>query len=191
MRANNVRTIPHIHTRLTQNHSHILFHAICMNILAVSACTDSNASTLLTEHATSVADPGCLYRIPDPDLYPSLIPDLGSRIKKQQQKRGVKKFVVVPFFCSHKFHIIENYFIFEMLKKIILANFQRIIELFSQKIVRKLSKIWVWDLGSEIQDPAVKAQDPGSGSATLHASILQPYTHMQIHIYPTVELQNK
>jgi hypothetical protein len=47
---------------------------------------------------SSVADPGCLYRIPDPDFYPSRIPDpgsrisdLGSRIQKQQQKRGVKK----------------------------------------------------------------------------------------------------
>jgi hypothetical protein len=29
---------------------------------------------------TSVADPGCLSRIPDPDFYPSRIPDLGSRI---------------------------------------------------------------------------------------------------------------
>jgi hypothetical protein len=27
------------------------------------------------------------------------------------------------------------------------------IELFTQKIVNKLSKIWVWDLGSEIRDP--------------------------------------
>ncbi len=24
---------------------------------------------------TSVADPGCLFRIPDPDFYPSRIPD--------------------------------------------------------------------------------------------------------------------
>jgi hypothetical protein len=39
----------------------------------------------------SVADPGCLSRIPDPDFYPSRIPDLGSRIQKQQQKREVKK----------------------------------------------------------------------------------------------------
>jgi hypothetical protein len=39
----------------------------------------------------SVADPGCLSRIPDPDFYPSRIPDLGSWIQKQQQKRGVKK----------------------------------------------------------------------------------------------------
>ncbi len=28
----------------------------------------------------SVADPGCFSRIPDPDFYPSRIPDLGSRI---------------------------------------------------------------------------------------------------------------
>jgi hypothetical protein len=40
-----------------------------------------------------------------------------------------------------------------MLKKKIWANFQRIIELFTQKIVSKLSKIWVWDPGSEIRDP--------------------------------------
>ncbi len=32
-----------------------------------------------------------------------------------------------------------------MLKKKIWANFQRIIELFTPKIVTKLSKIWVWD----------------------------------------------
>jgi hypothetical protein len=52
--------------------------------------------------------------IPDPDFYPSRIPDRGSRIQKQQQKRGVKKLVVIPFILFHK---IENYFIFEMLKK--------------------------------------------------------------------------
>jgi hypothetical protein len=40
---------------------------------------------------TSVADSGCLYRISDPDFYPSRITDLGSRIQKQQQKREVKK----------------------------------------------------------------------------------------------------
>jgi hypothetical protein len=62
-----------------------------------------------------------------------------------------------------------------MLKKKIWANFQRIIELFAQKIVNKLSKIWGWDPGSEIRkkpipDPGPgvkKAPDPGSGSATL------------------------
>jgi hypothetical protein len=38
-----------------------------------------------------------------------------------------------------------------MLKKIIWANFQRIIELFTQSIVTKLSKIWVWDPRSGIR----------------------------------------
>jgi hypothetical protein len=58
-------------------------------------------------------------------------------------------------------------------KKKIWANFQRIIELFAQKIVTKLSKVWVWDSGSgkklfRIPDPGVKKTlDPGSGSALL------------------------
>jgi hypothetical protein len=34
-----------------------------------------------------------------------------------------------------------------------LANFLRIKELFSKKIVTMLSKIWVWDPGSDIRDP--------------------------------------
>ncbi len=48
------------------------------------------------------------------------------------------------------------------------CNFQRITELFIQKIVTKLSKIWVWDPGSgknlfRIPDLGVKnAPDPGS-----------------------------
>ncbi len=64
-----------------------------------------------------------------------------------------------------------------MLKKKIWANFQRIIELFAQKIVTKLSKVWGWDPGSgkkpiRIPDPGVKkAPDPGSGSATLEIFI--------------------
>jgi hypothetical protein len=51
-----------------------------------------------------------------------------------------------------KFHKTENYFTFEMLKKKIWASFQRIIGLFTQKFVTKLSKIWVWDQGYEIRD---------------------------------------
>jgi hypothetical protein len=31
--------------------------------------------TTLYKHISSVADPGCLSRIPDPDFYPSRIPD--------------------------------------------------------------------------------------------------------------------
>ncbi len=47
-----------------------------------------------------------------------------------------------------------------MLNKNIWANFQRIIEFFTQKIVTKLSKIWVWDPGSEIRKKPIP--DPGS-----------------------------
>jgi len=71
-----------------------------------------------------------------------------------------------------------------VLKKKIWANFQRIIELFTKKIVKKLLKIGSWDPGSGIRDPGsgknlfriripdpgVKKHpipDPGSGSATL------------------------
>jgi hypothetical protein len=85
----------------------------------------------------SVADPGCLSQI-------LIFTHRGSRIpdpKTATKERDEKKLVVIPFFCSHKFYKIENYFIFEMLKKKIWANFQRIIELFTQKIVTKLSKI--------------------------------------------------
>jgi hypothetical protein len=59
-----------------------------------------------------------------------------------------------------KFHKIEHYFSFEVLKKKIWANFQRIMELFTQKIVTKLSKIWVWDPGSGIRKKPIP--DPGS-----------------------------
>jgi hypothetical protein len=51
----------------------------------------------------SVADPGCLSRIPDPNFYPSRIPNLGSRIQKQQQKTGVKNFFVKPIFVATNF----------------------------------------------------------------------------------------
>ncbi len=96
-----------------------------------------------------ILDPGS--RIPDP--------------KTETKERGEKKFDVIgTFLCSHKFHKIVHYFSFEVLKKKIWANFPRIIELFTQKIVTKLS--FGWDPGSgknlfRIPDPGVKkAPDP-------------------------------
>jgi hypothetical protein len=47
-----------------------------------------------------------------------------------------------------------------VLKKKIWANFQRIIELFTKKIAKKLFKIWSWDPGSEIRKKPIP--DPGS-----------------------------
>ncbi len=88
---------------------------------------------------TSVADPGCLSQIPDP--------------KTATKERGEKKLVVIPFYLATNFTKIVNYFSFEVLKKKIWVNFQRIIELFTQKIVKKLLKIWSRDPGAEIRDP--------------------------------------
>ncbi len=64
---------------------------------------------------------------------------------------------------SHKFHKIENYFIFEKLKKKIWADFQRIKELFTQKIVNKLSKnMGLGSVVSAIRDPENSIPDPRS-----------------------------
>jgi hypothetical protein len=41
---------------------------------------------------SSVADPGCLSRIPDPGFFPFRIPDLGSRIPDPKKHGEVKKF---------------------------------------------------------------------------------------------------
>jgi hypothetical protein len=148
--------------------------------LVAPPCTCGTCRTveqLKVKVAPSVADPGCLFRILIFTHPGSRISDPGSRIQKQQQKIWVKKNLLSYLFCSPKFHKIENNLIFEMLKKKIWANFQRIIELFTQKIVNMLSKIWVWGLGSgsEIRDPEKTfsgsrgRKSTGSGSATLVA----------------------
>ncbi len=61
----------------------------------IGKCISRRASFAVAQQkvpkgASSVADPGCLSRIPDPDFYPSRILDLGSRIQNQQQERGEK-----------------------------------------------------------------------------------------------------
>ncbi len=110
-----------------------------------------------TQLKSSVADPGSRILI---FVHP------GS--KNSNKREGWKKFVVRPFFCGHKYHKIENYYIFKLVKTKIWTSLQRIIEFFTQKIVIKLSKLLVWDLGSEIRDRGVKiAPNPGAGSATL------------------------
>ncbi len=137
---------------------------------------------------SSVADPWFLSRIPDPDFYSSRIPDLGSRIpdlgsrisypgsKNSNKRQSEKKLVVIPFNWSHKFHKIKLFYFWNVEEEKNWANFQRIIELFTENIATKLSKIWVG-----IPDPGVKkTPDPGSGSATLPAKgtvSLTSYNH--------------
>ncbi len=78
--------------------------------------------------------------IPDPDFCPCLIPDLGSWIQKQQQKRGVNKKFLYPQISQNLKKII-----FELAKKIIWPkNYCN----FYPKIVME------------------HRPDPGSGSAT-------------------------
>ncbi len=114
---------------------------------------------------TSVAEPGCLSRIPDPDFiyppyhfhflppvlrsrdvyppdpgswfYPSRIPDLGSRIPDPttETKEEGKKFVALLFFGSHKYYKIKN---------------NLILNRYREKI--------------EIRDPQKPIPDPGSRS---------------------------
>jgi hypothetical protein len=84
--------------------------------------------------------------IPDPDFYPSRIPDPITATKQ----RGEKKFVVIPFYVATNFTKLKIILVLKCRSKS-LASFLRIIELFTQKIVTTLSKIWVWDPGSEIR----------------------------------------
>ncbi len=71
-----------------------------------------------------------------------------------------------------------------MLKKKIWPDFQRVIGLFTQKIVSKLSKIWVWDPGSEIRDP-------GSGKNLFRIPDPQHWLEVRIRILPSSSKNSK
>ena len=101
----------------------------------------------------SVADPGCLSRIPDPDFYPSRISDLGSRIQKQQQKRGMKNFFFfIPFYIATNFTKLNIILVLKRRRQKFWPIFKEI-KNFLPKKFSLLSKILVWDPGSEIRDP--------------------------------------
>jgi hypothetical protein len=106
----------------------------------------------------SVADPGCLSRIPDPDFYPSRIPDPGS--KNSNKKEGCKKKFCHTFLCSHKCLKIENYFSFEVLKKKFGPIFKEIWNFLPKKLSLSSQKY-----GFGIRDPGSGKKlfpDPGS-----------------------------
>jgi hypothetical protein len=109
--------------------------------------------------------------------------------KTVTKERGEKKICYHTFFCSYKFHKIEYYVIFEMLKKKIWANFQRIVEVFTQKIFNMLSNIWVWDPGSEIRkkpipDPGSRGQK-GTGSRIRNTALKKHKTLPKHHPLPS------
>ena len=135
--------------------------------------------SFVTVFGSEIRDPEWIKKprsgmfIPDPGYWFLPIPDPGS--KNSNKREGWKKIWCHTFLCSHKFHKIVHYFSFEVLKKKIWANFQRIIELLPKKLslssqkygfgIRDPEKTYS---GSRIPDLGVKkAPDPGSGSATL------------------------
>jgi hypothetical protein len=109
----------------------------------------------------SVADPGCISRIPDPDFYPSRIPVLGCQIpdparatKEEREKK----------FASYLFFIATNF-----AKKIIILFLNRYRKYFYPKNCLSALKNKSW--GSEIGDPwsgknLFRVPDPGFKKAT-------------------------
>jgi hypothetical protein len=76
-----------------------------------------------------------------------------------------------------------------MLKKKIWANFQRIVEVFTQKFFKMLSNIWVWDPGSgknlfRIPDPGSRGQK-GTGSRIRIRNTGPSYMNRQLLKYLT------
>ncbi len=102
----------------------------------------------------------------------SRIPDPGSN---NSNKREGEKICYPPFFCSHKYQKIKKSC--EVVKKKTWANFQRIVILFTQNKVNKLSKIWVWDRGSGKNLFRIQGQK-GTGSR-----ILDPQHWFQRFLY--------
>jgi hypothetical protein len=89
--------------------------------------------------------------ITDPEFYefyPSRIPDTTTSIKEKGEK------ICCPtFFCSPKYHKIENYFIFKLVKMKNLSQSIKNNSFFTQKFVTKLSILWIW-----IRDPGSRGQ---------------------------------
>ncbi len=130
------------------------------------------------------------------------IPNPGFRIldprsKNRNKRVGWRKICCHTFFWNHKFHKIDHYFIFEMLKKKIWANFQRIIQLFTRKFVTMLSKNMglgsgIQDPGSEIRknlfripDPRVK-KAPGFRIRNIAQNLPKPLAKIRRYRYRTV-----
>ncbi len=83
--------------------------------------------------------------IPDPDFYPSRISDKGSQIQKQQQKRGVKKFVVISFFVATHFTQLKIILIWKCWRKKCGQIFKELQNFLLKSSLS--SQIWVWDPG--------------------------------------------
>ncbi len=108
------------------------------------------------------------------DVYPGSwflpIPDPGS--KNSNKREGWKKNCCHTFLCCHKFHKIENYFMFEVLKKKNLGQFSKNYRTFYPKNCLQVLKNM--GLGSGIRDPGSEIRDPGSGIRDPRSGIRDP-----------------
>ncbi len=102
-------------------------------------------------YLTSVADPRCLSRswILKFIHTGSRVPNLGSWI--QQRAKNITKLKIILFLNRNRY---------------IWAYSKGSTELFTQKIVAKLSETWVWDPGSEFRDCKNSFLDPGVKKST-------------------------
>ena len=108
------------------------------------------------------------------------IPDPGSRIpdpKTAMKDRGEKKFLVIPFFWSHKVHKIELFY-FKMLKKKIWPIFKELKNFLPKK------------LSLSSQKYGFGIRDPGSGKnlfrifkLTSFGAKTVPLKHQYCHIF--------
>ncbi len=87
----------------------------CCFVLS-SVCVNTGQREIQRCCDCRVADPGCLSRI-------LIFTHPGSRIQKQEQKRGVKTKLLTYLFCSHRFHKIVIYFMFENAEETNLGQF--------------------------------------------------------------------
>ncbi len=107
----------------------------------------------------SVADPGCLSRIPDPDFYPSRIPDPGS--KNSNKRQGWKFFFFEPFFVATNFTKLNIILFLICWRKKFGAIFQELLKFLPKKYCHQALKNM--GLGSGIRDPRSGIRDLGSG----------------------------
>jgi hypothetical protein len=136
----------------------------------------------------SVADPGCLSRIPDPDFYPFRIPD-----QTATKDRGEKKLVVKPFFVATISQKCKLFYFLNAEEKN-LGQFSKNYRTFSKNLSLSSKKygvgirdpernlFWIPDPGPGVK----KAPDPGSGSATL-----DKYSKVPVEIPVFLALQSR
>ena len=143
-----------------------------------------------------IPDPGS--RIPDPDFYPSRIPDPGSRIsdpgsripdpgsripdpgsKNSNKREGWKKFVVIPLFVATNFTKL----------KIILKVPKR--EIFDCSDFPDFYPSRIPDLGSRISDPGSKNSNKREGWKKIYHTFLCSHKFHKIENYFSFECWRK